>query len=544
MKSSYLLDEQVREIVAFDFKRRTGREYDGRRYGSITGERSPKFTADWAECYGVNPQDVRNGVQRKNPSRKTLRYNYILHDGIDKGCDVIVLHVAVRLNAYYQPVVKDVNAFYTRTGETWARDLSYRQVAGWCVAWQHKDIFGLKADKGKEYLVGTGVWGRCPGAWKYGLGENFPYHETINPSALKGTRFEYCQYADNGTGKTGLIDWLMLYRDEPKVELLAKMGFYALISPMGLKALKEKTVFDWVRKNADAIRKVSGDWWGPREIVYAARHSITIKEAQRHFDFVRKVSRYLDSAKYYAHDEWCWKNGRDGMPRKDGIRLDYVLLRKRFARWRIQVEEYVRYLEYAIRSGLDWKNEGTLYPPTKGGRRAFMERLEALEREANRRRKIRKREERRQQRIAEAERLAHLKALFAERAVEIEAFQKSLARSKTLTGCGYRIVLAKTQEELRQEGKKMHNCVGSGHYGEGIVAGDLLIVMLKDASGKSYCDIEIRRKDWTVRQCYLKSNQNAPDEVRSLAQSIAEIFKKEFAKRQKNIEKEARRKSA
>ena len=294
---------------------------------------------------------------------------------------------------------------------------------------------------------------------------------------------------------------------------------------MGLKALKEKAVFDWVRKNADVIRKVSGDFWGPREIVYAARRGITIKEALRYFDFVRKVSRYLDSAKYYAHDEWCRKNGRDGMPRKDGIRLDYALLRKRFARWRIQVEEYVRYLEYAIRSGLDWKNEGTLYPPTKGGREAFMERLEALELEANRRRMIREREERRKQRIAEAERLKRMKALFAERAVEIEAFQKSIERRKTLMGCGYRIVLAKTQEELRAEGRKMHNCVGSGHYGEGIIEGNKLIVMLKDSRGRSYCDIEISRRDWTVRQCYLKCNERAPEEIQALADEIAKALK-------------------
>ena len=512
MTTSYLLENHVREIVAFDMKRRAG---------------------------------------GNKPTRKTLRYNYIIRESarergefpepLEGRGDVIVLHVAVRLNAYYQPVVKDVNAFYTRTGETWARDLSYRRVAGWCVAWQHKDIYGLKEKRHEEYLVGTGVWERCPGAWKYGSSGNFPYHETINPSALKGTRFEYCQYADNGTGKTGLIDWLMLYRDEPKVELLAKMGFYALISPMGLKALKEKTVFDWVRTNAEEIRKASKNYWGPREIVYAAKHGMTLKAAKKHFDFVRKVSRYLDSVKYYAHDEWCWKNGRDGMPRKDGIRLDYVLLRKRFARWRIQVEEYVRYLEYAIRSGLDWRNEGTLYPPTKGGRKAFMERLEALEAEAEKRRRKREREERRKQRIAAAEKRKRMEALFAERAVEIEAFQKSLERSKTLSGCGYKIVLAKTQKELLAEGKKMHNCVGMGHYGEGVVKGDKLIVILKNAAGKSYCDIEIERKNWTVKQCYLKRNAQAPEELHALAKAIAQYLKKEFAKKNK---KNQRRKAA
>ena len=496
MTTSYLLENHVREIVAFDMKRRAG---------------------------------------GNKPTRKTLRYNYIIRESamgrgefpepLEGRGDVIVLHVAVRLNAYYQPVVKDVKAFYTRTGESWARDIYYKHIAGWFVEWEHKDIHGLKSEKSKEYLVGKGLWHRCFAPWKYGSGGNFPYHETINPEALKGTRFEYCQYADNGTGKTGLVDWLMLYREEPKVELLAKMGFYALISPMGLKALKDKKIFDWVRTNAEEIRKASKNYWGPREIVYAAKHGVALKAARRHFDFAREVAWHLNSVRWTAFNEYTDKNG-EPMPKSMSLRINYALLEKRVARWHVEVAEYARYLEYAIRSGLDWKNEGTLYPPTKGGRRAFMERLEALEREANRRRKIREREERRQQRIAEAERLAHLKALFAERAVEIEAFQKSLERSKTLSGCGYKIVLAKTQKELLAEGKKMHNCVGMGHYGEGVVKGDKLIVILKDAAGNSYCDIEIERNTWRVRQCYLKGNQLPPNEVRKLAKRIAAELKK------------------
>ena len=495
MTTSYLLENHVREIVAFDMKRRAG---------------------------------------GNKPTRKTLRYNYIIRESarergefpepLDGRGDVIVLHVAVRLNAYYQPVVKDVNAFYTRTGESWARDIYYKHIAGWVVEWEHKDIHGLKSETHKEYLVGKGVWARCPGAWKYGSGGNFPYHETINPEALKGTRFEYCQYADNGTGKTGLIDWLMLYREEPKVELLAKMGFYALISPMGLKALKDKKIFDWVRTNADEIRKASKNYWGPREIVYAAKHGVTLKAARRHFEFAREVARHMGSVNFAIIDECCNANGWKA-PRFKRIRFDYALLEKRVARWHIEIAEYARYLEYAIRRGLDWRNEGTLYPPTKGGRRAFMERLEALEAEAEKRRRKREREERRKQRIAEGEKRKRMEALFAERAVEIEAFQESIERSKTLSGCGYKIVLAKSQKELFAEGKKMRNCVGMGHYGEGIVKGDRLIVILKDATGKSYCDIEIERKNWTVKQCYLKGNAQAPEELHALARRIALALK-------------------
>lgn len=529
---SYLLDRHVREILAFDYKRRTGREYDGRRYGSVTGQNAPRMTQDWTECYGVDPRDVREGIERKKVCRKTLRYNYILREGRGRKCDVIVLHVAVRLNSYYQPVVKDVCAFYTRTGQCEWRDIDYCGVAGWIIGWEHKDIVGLKSEREKPYLLAKGKWYTRKEAWRYGAGVNFPYHETVNVDQLKGTRFEYCQYADTGTWKTGLIDWLMLYRQEPKVELLAKMGFYALISPLGLKALKDRVVFDWVREHAKEVRKRSADHWGPREIVYAAKHGISLKAAVRHFYFAKEMSHVIYGIRRAVY-EVCAERFPEGVPAKMLPRLNYARLEKLVPKWHVECGEYGRYVEYAIRSGLDWKNEGTLYPPVKGGRKAFMARLEALEAEADRRRRKREREEKRKMKAAAEEKRKRLEKLFAERAVEIEAFQKSVERAKTLKGCGYRIVLAKTQEELRAEGKKMHNCVGMGHYGEGIVEGNTLIIMLKDASGKSYCDIQINRRDWSVVQCYLKRNERAPEEVRALARKLAEFFKAEYKRHKK-----------
>ena len=133
---------------------------------------------------------------------------------------------------------------------------------------------------------------------------------------------------------------------------------------------------------------------------------------------------------------------------------------------------------------------------------------------------------------AKAER-ERLKALFEERMPEIEMFQKSLERVKTLEGCGYRLILAKTQEELIAEGRKMNNCVGNGVYGRGILEGDTLIVMLKSANGKSYCDIEIERNTWRVRQCYTKGNHLPPDKIRKLAMRIAAELKKIYAKSKK-----------
>ena len=526
-----LTKKQVAEIVAFDWKRRTGGDFDGRRYGSITGSNAPRMTEDWTECYGVNPQDKRNGIERKKVCRKTLRYNYIIPAKTRnaKTRDVTVVHVAVRLDQYYVPVVKAVARFHTATGITEMCDMDYKGIAGWCVYWDSADYRGKKPKADRRSAIITprqakgGKWcvfmaGKTPEKWHYGLGYHFPYHETVNVAALQDTRFKYCQYADNGTGFTGLVDWLMLYRQEPKVEHLAKAEWYGLITPTGLQALKDRKVFDWMRTH----QKEASKELRVQYLVWAARHGKILKEAVKFFAFKRKFTHNMWAINHAIASRWEEEHGNEPMPRKDGLRIDWWRLYSIFKKWMITESEYINYLQTAVESGLDWRNEGTLYPPTKGGRDAFMERYERLEAQvANERCKAAK---------AERERL---KALFEERMPEIEMFQKSLERVKTLEGCGYRLILAKTQEELIAEGRKMNNCVGNGVYGRGILEGDTLIVMLKDSRGRSYCDIEIERNTWRVRQCYTKGNKLPPDEVRKLAMRIAAALKKIYAKSKK-----------
>ena len=163
-----------------------------------------------------------------------------------------------------------------------------------------------------------------------------------------------------------------------------------------------------------------------------------------------------------------------------------------------------------------------LYPPTKGGHDAFVARTEALEREGDRRERNARRRAARLHAKTERERNERLAKLAAERAPEIAAFQESIDRTKTLSGCGYKLVLAKSQDELIKEGKRMGNCVGCGTYGEGLVVGNTLILTMQGADAKERYCVEIDRTKWTVRQCYGRHNSAAPDKVRDLAIRVAE----------------------
>lgn len=543
---------QIDEIAAFDWKKRTGGDFDGRRYGSVTGGKAPYHTETWRPCRG---SDVYLGAKR--PPRKTLRYNYIELESppertlaeVVKGVpppkplrdrEVVVVHVAVRLDGTYRQVVKEVGRWHIKTGHLELRDIDYHGLGGWIVEWQKEDWAGGKAAKASGDSgprLGKPVCGWYDGGkWKYNTGLTFPWHETINLDALKGTKYEWCQYSDDTPCKAGLVDWLMMYRAEPKIELLAKMGLHRLVCPGGIRALKDKRVRDWLiahREEAAQRYRDGSPRYDMSEILYAARHGRTIKDALKRRRFIEDVLRRMDR----------WRPGCDFKRR---ARIDYDRLMKTLQKWHVGVDEYVRYIEYAHEMGLDLRNEGTMYPPVRGGRVAFMARLERLEADVARKR----RREARAERAEERRRMAAFRAQEAERRVreraekkwidatmktrlaELEAFQKSMKRTDILKGSGYTLVVAKTQKELLAEGRKMGNCVGRGTYGQAIVKGESLIVMLR-LDGESFCDIEIDRKRWVVRQCYLQHNKPAPKAVREIAKRLAAWFKAEHLRHMK-----------
>ncbi len=517
---SMLNSQQLREVIAFDRQARRRGQYDDRRYGTMS-KRALAFCSKHvraADSYGGIPEsgspywNAADGTRMKDgaPTRKTLRYNYIVRGKWTKDSrkrEVRVFHVAVRLNRKFCPVVKVVATYSPVTNNVQVRDMGYHQLGGWIVYWDRKD-YENKAIRACICPSGLGDWFDHPCKWGDGL--KFPWHETVNPSALEGTRYQYCQYRD-GLG-TGLCDWLQLYREEPHIENLAKMGLYDFITPFATKALRDKRVFRWVLEHADELKKRCS----VKAAIWAAKKGKTLDDGNRHFRLVESMRHVFG-----------WRG------RPDGLRLDYERCAKLLKKWRVNVEDYVRYLSECQRAGLDLRNEGTLYPPTKGGRDAFTARTEALEREGDRRERNERRREMRLHAKEERKRWERLEALAKERAPEIAAFQTSLDRTKTLRGCGYKLILAKSQDELVKEGKRMRNCVGIGTYGEGLVLGNTLILTIQGRDEKARFCVEIDRKSWTVRQCYGRHNSAAPDEVRNLAIRVADELKNVFRKMKK-----------
>lgn len=526
-----LSKEQIEKIIAFDYRARMKKKFDKRRYGSVGdtallhGRQMSEgqmvgFNATFAKVSGGCALraywNAHDGTRQKKdgaPTRKTLRYNLIVPEKPRRAKagqkpvrpGVKVYHVAVRLNRQFKPVIKDVVHFSPQTKRIEVRDMTYHQMGGWIASFSREE-YDVRINRSYFYCGAFGRWctykdGYNNLGYRWGGALLFPYHETVNPEDLKGTAYEWCQYED-GHG-IGLCDWLALYHDEPKVELLAKLKLYSVISPMGVREMKRPKIFNYVKEN---LAKLQKGRYSLREIVWSANRGTTLAKGVRHY-------KLIESFKYF---------------KPDGLRLDYERADKLIRKLKVDVGEYCRYLRYAKKAGLDLRNEGTVYPPVAGGRKAFMARLEQLEAEHAKREAERDMMEKYGVKSEK-----EVKEIMAARAEEISAFQKSIDRSKTLTGAGYRLILAKSQKELLAEGKRMGNCVGNGMYGKGIVRGDRLIVIIQGRGKKQRFDVEISRKTWKVAQCYAPHNKTAPKDVRKLADEIAKALKAEYVRNRK-----------
>ena len=492
--SSFLTEPGALErIFALDMQRRKQRQIGVRRYDSFT------FDADRME---------RLDEPLKHPPRKTLRYNWI---NVFRDGEVEIEHVAVRLNAAGGQVAKLVATIRPAEKTIQLRDMNFGIIAGWHVLWRPKDWRG----KSTEPMLADGYvdniwWGM---SLKFRRAETFAWHETVNLEALSGSRYKFCQYDAKKCG--GLADWLMMYAQDPKVELLAKLDLHSLVTPAGLHALKDRRVLDFVRAHVAECRGAK-----PREVTYAARHGVSVRAASVHF---LDAQRCADALRY-ARSSWRSLHGRKATFRVDADRVDRLL-----GKWHISWTEYGRYLEDAIEAGMDPRNEGTLYPPTTGGRKAFIERAERVEAERARIERQRELAQRRAERLERKKQRDEQKWLVETatlRQRELVAFQSSARRSAILRGTGYTLVVAKSQKELRAQGKRFGNCVGNGIYGRAVAVGDALIVIVNEGGKPAAC-IEIRRDGWKVRQCYAPGNEAPPRGMRALAKRLAALFKRE-----------------
>ena len=107
--------------------------------------------------------------------------------------DVTVVHVAVRLNGAYQPVVKDVGRWHIKTGHLELRDIDFHGLGGWIVEWDKEDWAG-KRPKRQDRHQQTAV----PAICDPGLFASSPHdHDRTLADAHQRYRRASAEYCDD-----------------------------------------------------------------------------------------------------------------------------------------------------------------------------------------------------------------------------------------------------------------------------------------------------------------------------------------------------------
>ena len=409
-----------------------------------------------------------------------------------------------------------------RPTEVRARDIDFSGMAGWIVRWGA----AMKRTHYGYYMGASGPWeGRKEDDvydWKNWAQNLMLWAPVLNAEVLAGTRYKYCGWQNNC--RIHFPQFIRLYQQEPKVELLAKAGMWQLCSPGKVKTLaKDKRVLRFVSQNPYAC-EVS--WPCVR---WAATHGKTLQDAMNRkrqqdelnnywswcygWSYASEIKKLFD--KKIARD-YCEKNGID-----PGKYLEYLRLTHRF------------------RPQLDLRARTNLYPTDFKKSMAVVKRMETIQRkkeEAERRRReaewrrehaaeIRaRREEDAKRRKEEAEFIKH-------RDEHIKKFVAELRRALAKADTGdYKILWLEKQADFRKEGNRMGNCIGGGNYS--FRMGKRQCVCLVLASKGERVDVEIG-SDWKVRQCYTNQNARPSDVAAKIAARIAAALKKHYTSRRK-----------
>lgn len=359
------------------------------------------------------------------------------------------------------------------------RDVDYYGMSGWVVDWTWEEAALHDANFNKRGMTKRlGKWAHQ--SFKPGSGFPSRWDKIVNPGELQKTKYKYGAFQLNR--EMSVIDYCRMLREEPKMEYLAKADLWKLVRPSIAKRLAaDKGFVRFLARNAAnaAERRVAAS-----EIVYAYSRGVSLEQAQIHRHAVRSLAT-------------C-KCPRALLDKRDAI-VEHL------SKERIDVDEWLRYVGYAERSGWNITAKG-VYLPRK---RTFAARLERAEREA------------------------YEAAMKKAKGRKVECDEGMVAARRRFASvaavCGeYVLAVPENSAELAAEGEWMHNCIGSLGYDRRMADGECVIVLVKK-DGMPFADVEIGLDEdgsAKIRQCYERFNSPARASVKEAAERALERVKR------------------
>jgi len=371
------------------------------------------------------------------------------------------------------------------------RDLGYCGYSGYTVDWNVAAWDAEFARTGERpYRYGGGYFTRF--CWLSSDTDGFVEWDGVktclawtagvaNPELLSETPYRYCGWKP-GCGYN-LLEVLHDYAADKSVEYLVKLGvFRETRSASKRRAIRENPALRRiVAKNPALVREC--DW---RDLVWLSESGrrtpeqavARTRERERRADFFHSTRfqfpKCIDRAEAFAY---C--NARD-----------------------IDAGHYTEAMSLAVQQGYDPHSRSVAFP--SDWERFFRERTEARDRQV----------------------LAANKDRDAEIAKFVREIIRVLESAKTDTE-GYTVYWMTRQLDFRDEGERMHNCIGGGRYSMDMAKRNCVCFVL--ASEDERVDVAIG-SDWKVRECYAKFNKAPRPEAAKVAARIARALERGFAK--------------
>lgn len=362
-----------------------------------------------------------------------------------------------------QWLCKQVAIHGMRSENCYVKDMEYNIFTHtYCVGWYPERVqtYPRNYDDGKWYMVDKKYFD--------------PYAPLLNRNVI--SKFPEYKYSVYKLYKgRDILTYLHIYEEYPQTEYMLKLGLSAYVEHKTIlkRLAKDKAFCKWMIKHRKELALPYGRSYNTTTIIEAYKTGMSLNEAS---DYLFR-KRQFEREGYYSPIRELFKG------RQLKSYFDYQ------DKYKVSDSLYMDYLRACTHLGIDMSLKQNRFP------KDFM-----------RMHDMRTEEYRAALELENAEKRKAMCEKFALVAQKYLPLQKENSH-KFVT------IIAKTPNDLFEEGKTLHHCVGSNRYDQRFAEEQSLIffIRIKDKPEVPFVTLEYSLKTHKVLQCY-GSHNSKPDE--------------------------------
>ncbi len=400
------------------------------------------------------PKHILKAIKKRDeqdfdtPSSNKRFYAYLTkYEG-----ELVKVTVAVR-HRYGKWFCKQVAVHGVDSNVCFAKDINFYYIAGYVVGWYEEGFYK------------TPKWWENDGWCLFDDGAFDPNAPVINPEyALKFKEYKYS--AVDKYGYCDIFKYLRLYKNNPQMEYITKLGLACIVTSKQVLTLSKKDANfrKWLSRNAAIISK---NHYYVMTIMAAYKKGLDFDEVQA----------YISSQK-------ALQNKHSYSELKKEFHGEIPKLLAYISKHKTSISNYDDYMKACKYLGLDFTDTKHRYPIN------FTYWHEVRSDEYATKKAIIDEQTRKE--------LYEQFAKIATKYLPLEHYKNG----------GYVVIIAKSPAELIKEGELLHHCVGRMGYDQRMVREESLIFFIRNITEqeKPFVTIEYSLQQKKVLQCYGENN--------------------------------------